>query len=191
MGYQTVRTMMAHLDGQTVPSRVVTGQYLATRENLESDEMRPLLYPERFSGQTFQPEHTKYTIGVIPKGLTHEFWQSVRVGAEKAAKEAGNIKIEFNAPLSEQDVEGQIKLVREFVAAGADGICLSPINAKQLISVAIEAKSKYVPTLIFDSDLYDDDLNKEGEAKVSYFAIDNFEAGALAARRLAEVVDSK
>src|SRR5258708_395 len=29
----------------------------------------------------------KYKIAVIPKGLTHEFWQSVHRGAEQAAKD--------------------------------------------------------------------------------------------------------
>ena len=32
-------------------------------------------------------------IAVIPKGTSHEFWKSVHFGAEKAAKEIGNVEI--------------------------------------------------------------------------------------------------
>jgi ribose transport system substrate-binding protein len=49
----------------------------------------------------------QYTIAVIPKGTTHIYWQSVRAGAEAAAKEF-NCKIYWNGPERETDRERQI-----------------------------------------------------------------------------------
>ena len=42
-------------------------------------------------------------IAVIPKGTTHVFWKSVHAGAEKAAKELGNVEILWKGPLLEND----------------------------------------------------------------------------------------
>ena len=57
----------------------------------------------------------KYRIAVIPKGTTHEFWKSVHAGAAQAAKEAGNVEIFWKGPLQENDAEGQINVVQEFI----------------------------------------------------------------------------
>jgi ribose transport system substrate-binding protein len=145
--------------------------------------MKRLLSPEQFSGDEFQPEETKYVIAVIPKGTTHEFWKSVHAGARNAARELGNVEIRWKGPLLENDREGQINVVQGFTSAKVDGICLAPLDAQALIQVVEEAKSEGIPTVIYDSDLDDD-----GELKVSYVATDNYNGGALAARRMAEVI---
>ncbi len=83
MGYKAVNTALAHLKGETVEKLVTTRHHLVTAENLESDELRPYVYPERFSGAHFRPDNTEFTIGVVTKGLSHDYWQSVRAGVEK------------------------------------------------------------------------------------------------------------
>src|ERR1700690_1563622 len=71
-----------------------------------------------------------YTIAVIPKGTTHEFWKSVHAGAEKAAQEYGNVDVIWKGPLQESDREGQISLVQDFVTSRVDGICLAPLDSQ-------------------------------------------------------------
>ncbi|QDT00883.1 hypothetical protein HG15A2_42250 [Adhaeretor mobilis] len=97
MGYSAVKTMIDHLDDKEIALKISTGQTMATPENVDSDEIRSLLYPERFSGTEFEPEKARYTIAVVAKEHTHEYWQFVHAGAEKAAREAGDIKIRFEA----------------------------------------------------------------------------------------------
>jgi ribose transport system substrate-binding protein len=46
MGYLGVKTMVAHLKKQPVEKRVDTGVHLATRENMETPEMKELLLPD-------------------------------------------------------------------------------------------------------------------------------------------------
>lgn len=48
MGYQAVKAMHAKLTGGEVEKRVQTGEYVATRENMDTPEMKKLLSPERF-----------------------------------------------------------------------------------------------------------------------------------------------
>lgn len=46
MGYQAVSTLVDHLEGKQVPAEVPTGEYVATRENIESADSQRLLHPE-------------------------------------------------------------------------------------------------------------------------------------------------
>jgi ribose transport system substrate-binding protein len=43
MGYEGVKTLVAHLRGETVPVLVDTGVRLITRENLDTPEIKKLL----------------------------------------------------------------------------------------------------------------------------------------------------
>lgn len=46
MGYLGVKTMVSHLLGQPVEKRVDTGVHMATRENMDTPEMKELLQPD-------------------------------------------------------------------------------------------------------------------------------------------------
>ena len=83
MGYEGVKTMVAHLDGTAVEKRIVTGEHVATPENMKDAEIKPLLEPAQFTEESAPPEKVKYRIAVIPKGTTHEFWKSVHAGRHR------------------------------------------------------------------------------------------------------------
>jgi ABC-type sugar transport system substrate-binding protein len=185
MGYLGVKTMLAHLQGQPVEKRIVTGVYVATRENMAEAKMKKLLEPAQFDGDTEKPANIKYRIAVIPKGTTHEYWKSVHAGAAQAAKEAGNVEIFWKGPLQENDTEGQINVVQEFITKKVDGLVLAPLDSQALIAPVKDAQRQGIPTVIFDSGLGDE------STIVSYVATDNYAGGALAARRLAEVLGNK
>jgi ABC-type sugar transport system substrate-binding protein len=184
MGYEGVKTLVAHLEGKPVEKRISTGEYMATPENMQEPRMQQLLNPEQFSTAA-APAEKKYVIAVIPKGTTHEFWKSVHAGAENAAKELGNVEIHWKGPILENDLEGQINVVQDFVTRRVDGICLAPLSSQGLVDAVKQAKEAGIPTVIFDSGLDDETII------VSYVATDNYQGGALAARRLAEVLGAK
>jgi ABC-type sugar transport system substrate-binding protein len=182
MGYLGVKTMVAHLEGKEVEKRIVTGEYVATPKNMDDDKMKTLLNPAQYEDSDEQLGEVKFRIAVIPKGTTHEFWKSVHAGAAQAAKEAGNIEVLWKGPLQENDAEGQINVVRDFVTKKVDGIVLAPLDSQALIGPVKDAKQQGIPTVIFDSGLADESII------VSYVATDNYHGGALAARRLAEAL---
>lgn len=183
MGYLGVKTMLAHLEGKAVEKRIVTGVFVATRENMELEPIKSLLHPAQYQDDGYRSVNVKYRIAVIPKGTTHEFWKSVHAGADRAAKEAGNVEIFWKGPLQENDTEGQINVVQEFITKKVDGIVLAPLDSQALIAPVKDAQQSGIPTVIFDSGLGDE------STIVSYVATDNYEGGALAARRLAEVLE--
>lgn len=123
-----------------------------------------------------------YRIAVIPKGTTHEFWKSVHAGAEQAAQELGDVQILWKGPVLEDDREGQIKVVQDFVVQKVDGICLAPLDSQALVEYVEESVEKGIPVVVFDSGL------DQQDKIVSYVATDNRKGGELAAHRLAEVL---
>lgn len=138
--------------------------------------------PEQASDSTGQKAPESLRIAVIPKGTTHEFWKSVHFGAEKAAKELGNVTILWKGPVLENDREGQIQVVQDFIVQRVDGICLAPLDSQALVEYVSESVEKGIPVVVFDSGLdREDDI-------VSYVATDNRMGGELAARTLAEAM---
>ncbi len=192
MGYLGVKTMVAHLEGNEVEKRIPTGEFVATPENMdgkdaEGNDIQKLLNPIQFTDDLkAKPKTAKYwRLAVIPKGTTHVFWNSVHAGAEKAARELGNVEVLWKGPQNEDDTEGQINIVQDFTAQQVDGIVLAPNHSSSLVDAVRGAKAKGIPVVIFDSDLDDK------EAYVSYVATRNERGGELAARRLAEVLGVK
>ena len=57
-----------------------------------------------------------FRIAVIPKGPSHDFWLSVRHGAETAAKELGNVEVIWKGTQKEDNKEGQIQILDSFLS---------------------------------------------------------------------------
>ena len=124
-------------------------------------------------------------VAVIPKGLTHVFWQSVKKGAEKAGTEFG-VQIKWDGPQRESDTSGQITVVENAITSKVDGIVLAPLDKAALVNVVKKANEAKIPVAIFDSaiDLPDTEY-------LSYVATDNKKGGQLAADRMGEILGGK
>ncbi|MEM7785627.1 MAG: substrate-binding domain-containing protein, partial [Planctomycetota bacterium] len=94
-----------------------------------------------------------FRFAVIPKGTSHEFWKSVHFGAEKAAKELGNVEVIWRGPVVESDTGSQIEVVKNMVTMGVDGIVLAPNQKGGLVDAVEESVSEDIPVVIFDSGL--------------------------------------
>jgi ribose transport system substrate-binding protein len=130
----------------------------------------------------------KFTIAVIPKGTTHQFWKSVYAGAKKSADDykAQGIDVDliWKGPLREDDREQQIQVVEGFVSQGVNGIVLAPLDNKALVRPVEEAKKANIPTVVIDSGLDSDQIT-------SFAATDNRKGGAMAAERLGALLAGK
>src|ERR687884_1778945 len=118
----------------------------------------------------------KFTIAVIPKGTTHEFWKSIHAGSNKAAQEltaeGTAVEVIWKGPLREDDREQQIQVVEGFISQGVKGIVLAPLDNRALARPVEEAKSAGVPTVIIDSAL-------DSNSITSFVATDNRKGGQL------------
>ena len=140
------------------------------------------------SGSAAAGAKKTYTLAVIPKGTTHEFWKSIHAGAEQAAQEftaAGDtVRIIWKGPLREDDREQQVQVVEGFASQGVSGIVLAPLDNRVLVRPVEEAKNAGVPTVIMDSGLDSDQI-------VSFVATDNYKGGELCAERLGTLLGGK
>src|SRR5256885_4190856 len=129
-----------------------------------------------------------YTIAVIPKGTTHEFWKSINAGAIKAQREltgqGTRIEIIWKGPLREDDRDQQIQVVENFMARHVSSMVLAPLDSKALVKPVENAMKAGVPVVIMDSDLKSDKY-------VSFVATDNYKGGRLAGEEMGRVLNGK
>lgn len=129
-----------------------------------------------------------YTIAVIPKGTTHEFWKSINAGAFKARDElaAQGIKADviWKGPLKEDDRDQQIQTIENFTTRRVSGIALAPLDSQAMVRPVNNAIRAKVPVVIFDSGLKSDNY-------VSFVATDNYKGGVLAAQHLGKLLGGK
>ena len=127
----------------------------------------------------------QYRIAVIPKGTSHQFWQSVHYGAQMFADEHGGVEIIWEGPAIESDTQSQIAVVKNMITNKVDGICIAPNHSSALKEAVSEANDENIPVVIFDSGL------AEGPEIVTYVATDNFKGGQLAADAMAKALGGK
>ena len=136
-------------------------------------------------GQAAEPT---YTIAVIPKGTTHEFWKAINAGAAKAEQElnanGSKVKIIWKGPLREDDRDQQIQVVENFMTRRVSAIVLAPLDSQALVKPVHSAVRSKVPVVIMDSDLKSDDY-------VSFVATDNYKGGRLAGEEMARLLEGK
>jgi ribose transport system substrate-binding protein len=125
----------------------------------------------------------KKVIGVVPKGRSHIFWQSVHAGAAKAAQET-DVEIIWNGPSTETDFNGQLQIVDAMINRHVDAIVLAPIDRTSMVSVVERANREKIPVVIFDSPV-------DTQNFVSQVATDNYEAGGVAADRMGALLNGK
>jgi ribose transport system substrate-binding protein len=119
-------------------------------------------------------------IPLISKGFQHQFWQAVKLGAEKAAKEF-DVDITFEGPESESMVDKQIDMLQAAINKNPDAICLAALDSKAVIPLLEQAKAKGIPVIGFDSGV-------DSPIPVTTAATNNVAAAALAADKMAELI---
>ncbi len=124
---------------------------------------------------------TKKVIAVVPKATSHLFWLSVQAGAMAAGEEYG-VQIEWNGPAAETEYPRQIQIVDSFISRRVDGIALAATERKALVGAVDRAAQAGIPLTVFDSGL-------DSENYMSFLATNNYEAGQMAGRALARLLN--
>lgn len=122
------------------------------------------------------------TIVLITKMKDGDYWKSVVKGAEAAEQEFG-ITLIYDAPIEENDIEGQIEMVDFYIEREVDGIVLAASDFKALVPVVEKANNRGIPVVLIDSSV-------DTDAYYKSFSTDNYLAGKQAAEELIEMVGS-
>ena len=129
-----------------------------------------------------------YRIVIVPRDGVHEFWHSVRSGAEQARAELAaqgiNVELQWTAPAKENDAAAQIQALDDAIRRGVDGILLAPLDRKDLIPPVEAAAAKRIPVVTIDAGV-------DSLAPAAWVGSNNFEAGRMAGTRLGELLAGK
>jgi ribose transport system substrate-binding protein len=119
-------------------------------------------------------------VAVIPKGLSHQFWLTVKAGAEAAAKE-GNAQVVWQGPAKETEVEKQINIIEDMVSSKVSAIVMAACDETALIRPVENAIAAGIPVVTIDSGI-------KSDIPVSLVATDNVAGAKLAAKELARLI---
>lgn len=126
-------------------------------------------------------DESDYTIAVIPKGLGHQFWNTVRSGADAAGKDF-NAKILWNGPAKETQVAKQINIVQDMISRDVDAIVMAACDEIALIDTIQLAMDAGITVVTIDSGV-------KSDLPISFVATDNIAGAMAAADTLSELLD--
>jgi ribose transport system substrate-binding protein len=133
-------------------------------------------------GEEAGPVDGPLEIAVAPKAVGHEFWNTVKAGAECAAELDGDVTVDWDGVAAETDIEGQVNLIQNFVTSGVDGIVYAATDSAALAPVTQSALDVGVPVAMIDSG------TDPQPPEVPLYATDNRAGAVEAANLLAEAL---
>ncbi len=119
-------------------------------------------------------------VAIVSKGFQHQFWQAVKQGAESEAKKQ-NVKITFEGPAAETDVEDQMTMLTNALAKQPDAIGFAALDSQAAAPLLQQAKDAKIPVIAFDSGV-------ESDIPLTTAATDNLAAAAEAAKHMSELI---
>jgi ribose transport system substrate-binding protein len=119
-------------------------------------------------------------IPLVSKGFQHQFWQAVKSGAEKAAKDF-DVKVSFEGPETEAMVDKQIDMLSAALAKNPKAIGFAALDSKAAIPLLKKAQAAKIPVIAFDSGV-------DSDIPLTTATTDNKAAAALAADKMAELI---
>ncbi|GAA2582076.1 D-ribose ABC transporter substrate-binding protein [Dactylosporangium fulvum] len=125
----------------------------------------------------------KLVIGYVNPSVTNQGWIIIGQGATDAAKDRG-VKLRSFGPPKDGDAAGQVTVVQDVIAGGANAIALAPVDSSALVPAVKEANAAGVPVVNLDSQINGGDL-------ASFVATDNYAAAQQQAEAVAEHIGGK
>lgn len=122
-------------------------------------------------------------IAVVPKGTTHQFWQTIKAGADAAGAEF-KADILWNGPKAETDIQDQIDILTNYASQGVDGVAMAATDKNSLVKTIQDLEARGIPVVTIDSGVASD-------LPRAFIATDNVAAARLAAKEMGRLLNGK
>ena len=116
-----------------------------------------------------QPRELRFA--VIPKALDIPVFNYARIGAERAAAELGNVRVEWRAPDTADQLK-QKEILESFITQRVDGIAISALNGDFLTDTINRAIDAGIPVVTWDSDA-------PKSKRIAFYGVDDFDSGRI------------
>jgi ribose transport system substrate-binding protein len=120
---------------------------------------------------------------VIPKALDLPVFNYARTGAERAAKELGNVEIIWSAPANADQLK-QKEILESFITQRVDGIAISTLNGDFLTETINRAIDSGIPVVTWDSDA-------PKSKRIAFYGVDDYASGRIMAEQAIKLLDGK
>ncbi|MBG9943849.1 substrate-binding domain-containing protein [Brevibacillus formosus] len=125
----------------------------------------------------------KKTVALIVRMKHGDYWRTVKLGAEMAAKEYER-NLNFYAPDYEEDAQRQMELVQQAIADGSETIVVAPSDEQVLREAIKLTKERAISILVLDT------VGKDSAVK-SYIGTDNYDMGRKAFEKMVYLIGKK
>lgn len=112
-------------------------------------------------------------IAAVEITLANPFWVTMKDGYEAAAKEY-NVAVDVMATPKEDDVNGQLDMLKTLLGKDYEAVAISAITPFNLVPGVAEATKKNIPVIAVGTSIDSDEAKKAG-AVVNAFITSNFE----------------
>jgi len=126
----------------------------------------------------------KHRIVIVTKALDSEFWQTLKSGAEEAARQHPDIELSVLAPEREINIDQQVSILEDQILKKVSALAVVPGGIAEVTPVLDKARAAGIPVLIVDNDT-------PWPGKLSYIGTDNREGGKLAGDYLVKVLGGR
>jgi ribose transport system substrate-binding protein len=126
----------------------------------------------------------KHRIVIVTKALDSEFWQTLKSGAEEAARQHPDVELSVLAPEREINIDQQVSIIEDQILKKVSVLAVVPGGIAETTPVLDKARAAGIPVLIVDNDT-------PWPGKLSYIGTDNRAGGKLAGDYLVKVLGGR
>jgi ribose transport system substrate-binding protein len=120
---------------------------------------------------------------VIPKALDIPVFNYAKIGAERQAKEYGNVDVLWNAPSSADQLK-QKEIIESAITQRVDGIAISALNGDFLTETINKAVDAGIPVVMWDSDA-------PKSKRFAFYGVDDLASGRILGDQAVRLLNGK
>ncbi|AGT33540.1 LacI family transcriptional regulator [Geobacillus genomosp. 3] len=139
-------------------------------------------YPNEGKERTTAATEDRYHFVLVPEELDNDYWRLVEKGAKAAARELG-VDLEYIGP-RQANIGEHLRILEKAAAAKVDGIITQGLTEKEFVPAINRVADKNIPVVTIDTDA-------PTSRRTAYIGTDNYYAGFIAGRALAEDMHGK
>ncbi|PYR73825.1 MAG: ABC transporter substrate-binding protein [Acidobacteria bacterium] len=120
---------------------------------------------------------------VIPKSLDLPVFDYAKTGAEREAKQLGNVQVLWNGPTNADQLK-QKEILESFITQRVDGIAISCLNGPFLADSINRAIDAGIPVVTWDSDA-------PTSKRIAFYGVDDYASGRIMAEEAVKLLGGK
>ena len=120
---------------------------------------------------------------IIPKALDIPVFNDARIGAERQAKQYGDVDILWNGPATADQLK-QKEILESAIAQKVDGIAISSLNGDFLTDTIDKAVDAGIPVATWDADA-------PKSKRIAFYGIDDYASGKIIGEEAVRLLHGK